>query len=361
VTVRSKLALGLLANLLMLVAPLVFALYSLAQLHTTTRQLRDHAFSASLLVGRMRATADELRQSEERLLFVHDTAALTHVNGLLDQLHATNDSLQGYDLEEARARIDMQIGKLRRIAPVEMSHAVKSPAIADTISTRQYLPAERAIELALIAIDLGADGALTITPYYNKPTPDGLRRHFGLQAEAIEKRSSGFPMVMYNVPGRTGVNMTAATTLQIAREVPNVVAVKEASANLEQILTILRERPEGFAVLSGDDAWTLPLIACGAEGLVSVASNEVPRLMKEMVSAALRGDFAGARTVNNRLLPLLTGNFIESNPIPVKAALKMMGVLENDTVRSPVAPITEANRKRLEAILDEVHAGRAAP
>jgi 4-hydroxy-tetrahydrodipicolinate synthase len=219
---------------------------------------------------------------------------------------------------------------------------------------------ERAIELALIAIDLGADGALTITPYYNKPTPDGLRRHFGLQAEAIEKRASGFPMVMYNVPGRTGVNMTAATTLQIAREVPNVVAVKEASANMEQILTILRERPEGFAVLSGDDAWTLPLIACGADGLVSVASNEVPRLMKEMVSAALRGDFAGARKVNNRLLPLLTGNFIESNPIPVKAALKMMGVLENDTVRSPLAPITEANRKKLEAILDEVHAGRGA-
>jgi len=220
---------------------------------------------------------------------------------------------------------------------------------------------DRAIELALIAIDLGADGVLTITPYYNKPTPDGLRRHFGLQAEAIEKRASGFPMVMYNVPGRTGVNMTAATTLQIAREVPNVVAVKEASANMEQILTILRERPEGFGVLSGDDAWTLGLIACGADGLVSVASNEVPRLMKQMVSAALRGDFAGARTINNRLLPLLTGNFIESNPIPVKTAMKMMGVLENDTVRSPLAPITEANRERLKAILDEVHAEATAP
>jgi 4-hydroxy-tetrahydrodipicolinate synthase len=220
---------------------------------------------------------------------------------------------------------------------------------------------DRAIELALIAIDLGADGVLTITPYYNKPTPDGLRRHFGLQAESIEKRKSGFPMVMYNVPGRTGVNMTAATTLQIAREVPNVVAVKEASANMEQILTILRERPEGFAVLSGDDAWTIPLIACGGEGLVSVASNEVPRLMKQLVSAALHGDFAGARAINNRLLPLLTGNFIESNPIPVKAALKMMGVLENDTVRSPLAPISEANRVKLKAILDEVHVEATAP
>src|SRR5436305_13785087 len=133
---------------------------------------------------------------------------------------------------------------------------------------------DKAIELARIAIDLGADGVLTITPYYNKPTPDGLRRHFGLQAEAIDRKHGGFPMIMYNVPGRTGVNMTAATTLQIAREVPNVVAVKEASANMEQILTILRERPEGFGVLSGDDAWTVPLIACGADGLVSVASNE---------------------------------------------------------------------------------------
>ncbi|HEY2324033.1 MAG TPA: 4-hydroxy-tetrahydrodipicolinate synthase [Thermoanaerobaculia bacterium] len=212
---------------------------------------------------------------------------------------------------------------------------------------------DRAIELAMIAIDLGAAGALTITPYYNKPTPDGLRRHFGLQAAAIEKRASGFPMVLYNVPGRTGVNMPAATTLQIAREVPNVVAVKEASANMEQILTILRDRPDGFGVLSGDDAWTVPIIACGADGLVSVASNEIPRLMKQIVSSALRGDFKTASAVNARLLPLLTGNFIESNPIPVKTALKMMGILENDTVRSPLAPITDTNRKKLEAILKE--------
>src|SRR5689334_5941983 len=115
---------------------------------------------------------------------------------------------------------------------------------------------EKAIELAEIAIDLGADGVLTITPYYNKPTPDGLRRHFGLQAEAIEKKRSGFPMIMYNVPGRTGINMAAATTLRIAREVPNIVGVKEASGNMEQILSILREREDGFLVLSGDDAWT---------------------------------------------------------------------------------------------------------
>ena len=205
----------------------------------------------------------------------------------------------------------------------------------------------RAVELALQAVDLGADGILTITPYYNKPTPDGLRRHFGAQAEAVEKKKSGFPMIMYNVPGRTGLNMTADTTLRMANEIPNVVGVKEASGSMEQILTILRNRPEGFLVLSGDDAWTLPILGAGADGVVSVASNEVPRLMREMVD---RRDVA----IQNRLLPLLLGNFMESNPIPVKAAMKMMGILENDTVRSPLAPITDANRKKLGEILREV-------
>ena len=212
---------------------------------------------------------------------------------------------------------------------------------------------DKAIELAQIAIDLGANGVLTITPYYNKPTPDGLRRHFGLQAEAIEKKHGGFPMIMYNVPGRTGVNMTAATTLQIAREVPNVIGVKEASAIMEQILTILRDRDDGILVLSGDDAWTLPLIACGGDGVISVAGNEIPRLMSAMVAAALGGDWDGAREIHNRVLPLMTGNFIESNPGPVKAVMKLLGVLENDDVRPPLAPVTPATRAKLEAILRE--------
>jgi len=204
----------------------------------------------------------------------------------------------------------------------------------------------RAVELAEQAIDLGADGVLTITPYYNKPTPDGLRRHFGAQAEAIEKKKPGFPMILYNVPGRTGLNMTAETTLRLGREIPNIIGVKEASGMMEQILTILRDRPEGFLVLSGDDAWTLPLLAMGGDGIVSVASNEVPRLMRQMVD---RQDVA----IHNRLLPLLTGNFIESSPIPVKSAMKMMGILESDTVRPPLAPITGANRTKLESILRE--------
>lgn len=204
----------------------------------------------------------------------------------------------------------------------------------------------KAVELATTAVDLGADGILTITPFYNKPNPDGLRRHFGAQADAVEKRRPGFPMIMYNVPGRTGVNMTAETTVQIANEIPNVIGVKEASGIMEQILQILRDRPRGFLVLSGDDAWTLPLLGAGADGVVSVASNEVPSLMRQLVDDR-------SVEILNRLLPLLLGNFIESNPVPVKAAMKMMGILKNDTVRLPLAPIGEANRKKLELILRE--------
>jgi 4-hydroxy-tetrahydrodipicolinate synthase len=241
-------------------------------------------------------------------------------------------------------------GEHRRVVEIAVRRANgRVPVLAGAGSNST----QKAIELAELAIDLGADGVLTITPYYNKPTPDGLRRHFGMQAEAIERKRKSFPMIMYNVPGRTGINMTAATTLQIAREVPNVIGVKEASGNLEQILSILRDRQEGFLLLSGDDAWTLPLIAAGGDGIISVAANEIPKLMSQMTAAALSGDFSGARSIHNRILPLMTGNFIESNPIPVKAAMKMLGIIPTDTVRSPLAPITDSNRKKLEAILRE--------
>ena len=244
----------------------------------------------------------------------------------------------------------MTVDEHRRVVEIAVQQANgRVPVLAGAGNNNT----QKAIDLALMAIDLGAAGALTITPYYNKPTADGLRRHFGMQAEAVEKKHGGFPLIMYNVPGRTGVNMTAATTLRIASEVPNVIGVKEASGNLEQILEILRGRQDGFAVLSGDDAWTLPVIACGADGLISVVSNEIPKLTSDMVSAALAGDFPGARSIQNRILPLMTGNFIESNPGPVKAVMKMFGVLENDDVRPPLAPITEPTRSRLEAILRE--------
>lgn len=239
-------------------------------------------------------------------------------------------------------------GEHRRVVEITIRRASgRVPVLAGAGSNST----QKAIELAQLAIDLGADGALTITPYYNKPTPDGLRRHFGMQAEAIEKKRGGFPMIMYNVPGRTGVNMTPATTLQIAREIPNVIGVKEASGNLEQIMTIVRDRAEGFLVLSGDDAWTIPLISVGGDGIISVAANEIPRLMSGMTTAALRGDFESARAIHNRILPLMIGNFIESNPIPVKAAMKMLGLIPTDTVRPPLAPLTEANQKKIESIL----------
>src|SRR5947208_9055363 len=178
-------------------------------------------------------------------------------------------------------------GEHRRIVEITVRRASgRVPVLAGAGNNST----QRAIELAELVVDLGADALLTVTPYYNKPTPDGLRRHFGLQAEAIEKKRSGFPMVMYNVPGRTGVNMTAATTLQIAREIPNVIGVKEASGNMEQLLTIIRDRAPEFLLISGDDAWTVPLVAMGGDGIISVAANEIPRLMSEMTTAALRGD-----------------------------------------------------------------------
>ncbi|HEU4522293.1 MAG TPA: 4-hydroxy-tetrahydrodipicolinate synthase [Thermoanaerobaculia bacterium] len=235
----------------------------------------------------------------------------------------------------------LEHGEHRRVVEITVQTAAgRVPVLAGAGANAT----PRAVQLAEMALDLGADGILTVTPYYNKPTPDGLLRHFGAQAEAVEKRKAGFPLILYNVPSRTGLNMTAETTLMLARKIPNIAGVKEASANMEQILTILRERPEGFAVLSGEDAWTLPLLGAGADGVISVASNEVPRLMREMVD---RRDVA----IHNRLLPLLFGNFIESNPGPVKAALRMMGLLESDTVRPPLAPMSDASRKKLQEIL----------
>ena len=225
----------------------------------------------------------------------------------------------------------------------------KVPVLAGAGSNNTY----KAVDLALGCIDRGADGILTITPYYNKPSPDGLLRHFYAQADAVDNMSSGYPMIVYNVPGRTGCNINPDTLRRIADNIPNVVGVKEASANMDQIERILRERDPKFLVLSGDDSWTLPMIALGADGVISVAANEVPGLMKEMTAAALAGDFNGARAVHNRILPLMLGNFIEPNPAPLKAAMKMMGLLPADHLRSPLAPITESSRDMLRKIIEE--------
>jgi len=207
------------------------------------------------------------------------------------------------------------------------------------------------IERAEAARAAGADAALVVGPYYNKPTQAGFLAHYRAIAAAVP----GFPVVVYNVPGRTGSNIAAVTTLDLAREVDNVVAVKEASGDLSQIMAILKGRPDGFKVLSGDDALTLAVIALGGDGLVSVASNEVPELMSRMTDLALAGDWTAARALHYQLLPLMEGNFIESNPGPVKAAMALMGLLE-ERFRLPLVPVQESTRARLKEILGHVAA-----
>ena len=206
-----------------------------------------------------------------------------------------------------------------------------------------------AIENSKIAQKLGADAILQVAPYYNKPTQAGLSAHFRAIAEAVPD----LPIVIYNVPGRTSSNIAAETTLGLARDCQNIVAVKEASGNLSQIMEILRDRPENFRVLSGDDAITFPLIALGGDGLISVASNEAPELMARMVDQALAGNWNEARELHYRLLPLMEANFIESSPGPVKAGLAMMGIIE-ENYRLPLVPIQEKSRARIGEVLAEL-------
>ena len=204
-----------------------------------------------------------------------------------------------------------------------------------------------AVERARIARSVGADAALVVAPYYNKPTQAGLIAHFLAVAEAVAE----LPVVLYNVPGRTASNIAAATALHLAREAANIVGVKEASGDFAQIMTILRERPAGFAVLAGDDALALPLIALGADGVVSVAANEVPDLMVQLTELALEAQWPAARELHYRLLPLMEANYLESNPGPVKAALALMGLLE-EVYRLPLVPVQEQTRARLRQLLE---------
>jgi 4-hydroxy-tetrahydrodipicolinate synthase len=206
-----------------------------------------------------------------------------------------------------------------------------------------------AIEYARAARDAGADAVLVVAPFYNKPTQDGLYAHFRAVAEAV----AGLPVVIYNVPGRTSSNIAAPTALRLARDVENIVAVKEASGDMSQIMSILRDRPEHFRVLSGDDALTLPMMALGAEGVISVASNETPGLMARLCELALAGDWEQARALHFRLLPLMEINFIESSPGPVKAALKLMNLLE-ENFRLPLVPVQEQSRARVREVLEEL-------
>lgn len=194
----------------------------------------------------------------------------------------------------------------------------------------------------------GADAFLVVVPYYNKPTQQGQYEYFRAIAEASSKS-----IVIYNVPGRTGVNMTAETCLRLAEEVENIVAVKEASGNYAQISEIIRNRPEGFSVLSGNDNETLSLMATGADGVISVASNLVPAEMTALVRAMQEGRLDEARRLNFRLMPLFKGCFIESNPIPVKAGMASLGLLE-DSLRLPLTSASAATKAAMEEILKDL-------
>jgi 4-hydroxy-tetrahydrodipicolinate synthase len=194
----------------------------------------------------------------------------------------------------------------------------------------------------------GASGILSVTPYYNKPTQEGLFQHYSAIAGEV-----GLPIIVYNVPGRTGCNVEVPTLVRLS-QVPQIAGVKEASGNVSQMCEICRAVPEDFIVLSGDDALTLPLMAIGGHGIISVIGNEAPAEMSRMVERAESGDFAGARAIHRQLMPLMSANFVESNPIPVKAAMAAMGLLE-ETYRLPMVPPSDTSRRR---ILDALAAAR---
>ena len=201
------------------------------------------------------------------------------------------------------------------------------------------------IELARELERMGVAGILSVTPYYNKPTQEGLYQHYMAVASAIR-----LPIVLYSVQGRTGVNIEPATMVRLAA-IENIVGVKEASGNMGQVATILNEVPSGFTVLSGDDAVTIPVMALGGRGIVSVASNQIPGEMTQLAQACLRGDFEAARRIQARFLPLMNVNFVESNPIPVKAAMGLMGLLE-PVYRLPMTPPSPASLARIAKVLE---------
>jgi 4-hydroxy-tetrahydrodipicolinate synthase len=193
---------------------------------------------------------------------------------------------------------------------------------------------------------LGVDYILSACPYYNKPIQEGLYRHFTAIADAATK-----PVCLYNVPGRTAVNLTASVALRLAAH-PNVMGIKEASGDLKQIMEILRERPDGFAVFSGDDWLALPVITAGGDGLISVTSNEIPAAMTAFINLALAGNLENARSWHYRLLPLMEANFLETNPAPVKAALDLLGRIQN-VLRLPLLPASESTAAALRAALQQ--------
>lgn len=225
---------------------------------------------------------------------------------------------------------------------VETAHKLGAKVIAGTGSNNTAAT----IEMTRKVRELGADGALVVAPYYNRPTQEGLYAHFAEIAKSVKK----FPLMLYNVPSRTASNISAETCLRLAENYENIAATKEASGNFSQIMQILKNRPKNFKVFSGDDATTLPLIAIGADGLVSVCANEIPKETSAMVEKALDGAWTAARKIHYKILPLMEANFIEASPAPCKFVMKEMGLLE-ENVRLPLVSVTEPTQEKLRGIL----------
>jgi 4-hydroxy-tetrahydrodipicolinate synthase len=266
------------------------------------------------------------------------------------------------DVEALRKLVEWQIdegidflvpcgstGEAQTLAPEERELVVRTVVEASqgrvpTMAGATHNDTRQAVAEAARMSTLGVTWLLSATPYYNKPTPEGLYRHFVAVADA-----SRVPVCLYNVPGRTAVNMKPETVLRLASH-PNIIGIKESSGDLAQVQHLLLGRSENFAVLSGEDWMTLAIIAAGGDGLISVASNEIPRLMSQLVRRALRGQVADAREILFQVLPLIEANFLETNPAPVKAALAAMGRIQ-DVVRLPLVPLSEPRRPPLFAAL----------
>jgi 4-hydroxy-tetrahydrodipicolinate synthase len=239
----------------------------------------------------------------------------------------------------------MSRGERRRVIEIVLSQVNgRIPVIPGTGSSST----NDSVTYTNDAKEAGAETVLIVSPAYNKPTQDGLYSHFRKIAEECNIK-----VILYNVPGRTASNMLPETVLKLAEEVKNIIAIKEASGNLEQVMQIIRSRPKNFSVLSGEDSLTLPIVLSGGDGVISVISNEMPREFSDMVRAALAGGVKKANMLHYKMFDLMKANFIESNPIPVKTALSMMGKIE-DNFRLPLTQMTKPNKEKLKKTLKEL-------
>lgn len=270
------------------------------------------------------------------------------------------------DLEALRNLVEFQIkNKIDGIVPSgttgesptleEHEYKVVVETVIDASNSKTKVIAgagsnstKHAVELTKLAADLGADATLHVSPYYNKPTQEGLFRHFSKVAKAAD-----IPVIVYNIKGRTAVNIETPTLARLQKEHSNIVAVKEASGDINQMQDVLNKLPKDFDVLSGDDNMTLPLMKIGGRGVISVASNIIPHQIKQLTDYALAGNFAKAEELHNKLMPLFKAIFIETNPIPIKAGLAMKGMI-TESYRLPMCEMQAENKEKLRKVLEEL-------